>query len=414
MARFVGEQFLGAGALVASGGEPAALAAQLTDASRARLEAAVQEHRRADHRVWQAYLALLIGSGYYLLRCLVDLAIVRRPLFVPNLSSPGLAFLGASLLIVLSVKTMLPPVEPVPVGQATSVVLEKAAEVAANAADRVNQNRVNVDPDLWIRRSVAVACHVIVVAGLIWIGGRHFQSWHAGIGSAVLYLLLPYTARYTQELHHVLPAAFLVLAMAFYRWPLAAGLFMGLASALVYFPIMLFPAWFGFYRGKGARRFAIAFAVLLGSIVAYFWLDPTLRPYLQSAMFFPDWRAWDLSAQPVGEGLWTGLELRFYYRVPLFIGHLALVVGSAFWPSPKNLGHLIALSAALILGVQFWYADSGGIYVLWYLPLLILVTVRPNLSGRFAAELDSQRHPFRQLGNWLKHRFQRASHQPVA
>jgi len=410
-AQFASRQVLEAAGLACSGGDFRVLCTQLTDPGRARLDAAVHAQRVADHDIWRAYLALLIGSGYYLVRCLVDLAIARRPLFIPNLTSPGLAFLGTTLLIVLAVKTMLPPAEPVPDGKATSVILEKATAVAAGAADKMNRDRVDIDPELWLRRSTAIACHVLVVAGLVWIGARHFGSLHAGIGAAVLYLLLPYTARYTQELHHVLPAALMVAAFAAYRRPVVAGLILGLASASVYFPLMLFPVWFGFYRGKGARRFALAFGLVLVSILAYSWLDPTLRPYLQSAMSFPDWRAWDLSAKPVGEGLWTGLELHFAYRVPLFIVYVALVVGTCFWPSPKNLGQLIALSTALILGVQFWYADSGGIYVLWYLPLLILVTVRPNLSSRFAPDPDPGPNALQQLLAWIKHRFQKPSHQ---
>jgi hypothetical protein len=38
------------------------------------------------------------------------------------------------------------------------------------------------------------------------------------------------------------------------------------------------------------------------------------------------------------------------------------------------------VSAAVLIGVQFWYADRGGLYVLWYAPLLVLVVLRPSLS----------------------------------
>jgi hypothetical protein len=55
---------------------------------------------------------------------------------------------------------------------------------------------------------------------------------------------------------------------------------------------------------------------------------------------------------------------------------------TAFWPAPKNLAHVLALTAAVLIGIQFWYADQGGMYVLWYLPLLLLLVFRPNLSDR--------------------------------
>jgi hypothetical protein len=64
----------------------------------------------------------------------------------------------------------------------------------------------------------------------------------------------------------------------------------------------------------------------------------------------------------------------------VFVIFLALVASSALWLRPRNLAHLIALNAAIILSIQFWYADCGGIYILWYLPLLILLVCRPTLT----------------------------------
>ena len=57
-------------------------------------------------------------------------------------------------------------------------------------------------------------------------------------------------------------------------------------------------------------------------------------------------------------------------------------IATAFWPTPKNLAHVIALSAAVLIGIQFWYAEQGGIYVLWYLPFLLVLVFRPNLLDR--------------------------------
>jgi hypothetical protein len=34
-----------------------------------------------------------------------------------------------------------------------------------------------------------------------------------------------------------------------------------------------------------------------------------------------------------------------------------------------------------LIGIQFWRADNGGVYVLWYLPFLLLLAFRPNLSA---------------------------------
>src|SRR5207249_865875 len=80
------------------------------------------------------------------------------------------------------------------------------------------------------------------------------------------------------------------------------------------------------------------------------------------------------------ESFWTGVQ--WSYRIPVFIGYVAFVLATAFWPAPKDLAHLLALLAAVLIGLQLWYADHGGIYILWYLPLLLLLMFRPNLSDR--------------------------------
>jgi hypothetical protein len=76
--------------------------------------------------------------------------------------------------------------------------------------------------------------------------------------------------------------------------------------------------------------------------------------------------------------------------MPFFVLYVALVVAVTVWPNPKNLSHLIALSAALLLGIQFWHPDRGGVYVLWYLPLLLLMVFRPNLAAAEPPALEAR------------------------
>jgi hypothetical protein len=63
-----------------------------------------------------------------------------------------------------------------------------------------------------------------------------------------------------------------------------------------------------------------------------------------------------------------------------------MLVGLTIWPRRKSLAHVIPCSAALVIGTQFWY-QQGGVYVLWYLPLLLLVVFRPLMTNHFAPEL---------------------------
>jgi hypothetical protein len=83
-------------------------------------------------------------------------------------------------------------------------------------------------------------------------------------------------------------------------------------------------------------------------------------------------------------GAW-GQFWRPIYRFPILAAHICLSLSMALWPAHKNLGTLIAYSAALMLGTQFWHAHSGGLALAWYLPLLLLTTFRPNLEDRVAA-----------------------------
>jgi hypothetical protein len=109
------------------------------------------------------------------------------------------------------------------------------------------------------------------------------------------------------------------------------------------------------------------------------WLNDALPQPLAARWKLSAWQPW-LPASADMQGLWAGQSSHWAYRLPIFLVYIAFVGTTAFWPFPKNLGHVLALTAALLIGIQFWYADRGGVYILWYLPLLLLLIFRPNLS----------------------------------
>jgi hypothetical protein len=342
------------------------------------------------------YAWLLGGSGFFLIRCLIDLALVRRPALTPNLSLGGLAWLACALFVCLVSVAVRPRQENTALVGKRSPVTEEMESVgertAGNMAARVaGQGADGFDAGRWARVGLAILCHLAVVAGLIFIGYRHFQDGLAGMAAATFYLLLPYTAMFVGEWHHVLPVALLVWAVAVYRRPMLAGFFLGLAAGSMYFPLLVVPLWISFYWRRGAGRFAAAFALTAAATLAtsgfILWMQGELAGNVRSTLALADWQAWKA---PTSESIWQGIH--WAYRVPVFIAYSAFVITTAFWPAPKNLAHVLALSAAVLIGVQFWYADQGGVYVLWYLPLLLLLTFRPNLSDRrppvIAAEND--------------------------
>jgi hypothetical protein len=258
---------------------------------------------------------------------------------------------------------------------------------------------------------MAVLGHLAVIVGLIVIGRWHFHDAPAGMAAATFYLMLPYTALFVAQHHHVWPTALVIWAIVAYRMPTLSGAIMGLAVGTVYIPVVTLPIWISFYWKRGAGRFFMAcvFFMALGLALAglAFWLEGELQARIRDLLSLPAWQVWKA---PTTESFWTAVH--WAYRIPIFIAYAAFVLLTAFWPAPKNLAHVIALSAAAIIGIQFWYADQGGLYVLWYLPLLLLLIFRPNLEDRRPAPLQLETDWVSGLGRALRRLFHWLSRTP--
>jgi glycerol-3-phosphate acyltransferase PlsY len=347
----------------------------------------------------------------------LDLALVQRPALKPNLNLGGLAWMAGALFVSLvTVAVNRPDKHSDLVG--TDPVLAKKAEEGAErvVAHQAQVNQVEgFDTKFWVGRSLAILCHLVVCTGLFFVCRRHFQDTHAGMAAATFYLLLPYTAAHFGQWHHVWPMALVVWAVVAYRKPTVSGLLLGLAAGTVYFPALIFPAWLNFYRGRGVGRFTGAFLISCGLCLAatglLLWMDGDLRSSIVSLRSVSAWQPW-LEANPGMKGFWTGVPWASAYRLPVFVAYMALVGTMLFWPTPKNLAHVLALSAAAVIGVQFWYADQGGVYVLWYLPLLLLLLFRPNLSAHRPLPIDRDTDWLFRLGRFLVRIAARLVHLP--
>ena len=343
--------------------------------------------------LWVGYLWLLVGSAYLFCRCLADLALVQRPALSPNLSFGGLAWFAGALLVCLAAVAFRQAEPPSP-PSTTTVARPTDGPPAANGP--VGRETASValfrrwaDFPWWADAAAAVGCHLVVVLGLIAVGRWHFGDAQAGMAAATFYLLLPYTGLYVGQLHHVAPVALLVWTVALYRRPTLAGALLGVAAALTYVPALTLPIWLSFYRGRGMARFLVAFLLLLAAGLGGlgYLLDQAgdLEPLWRDTLAQTAWQPWKV---PHTEGFWTGVP--WAYRIPVFLAYLAFLSATMFWPAPKTLAHVLALSAAVLVGLQFWYADQGGVYVLWYLPLLLLLVFRPNLQDRQAPPIPPE------------------------
>ncbi|MFM7184831.1 MAG: hypothetical protein ACKO4Z_08690 [Planctomycetota bacterium] len=353
-------------------------------------------------------------SAALLARMLCDSMMVRRPMLEPNLSTGGLLFLGAALLVFLlaNVISTRPQRDDV-AGAATAARLEaRDAEVDVDQLARlgpgypllfllpqISTQRIFFAPDPSAEpadpgeagrrmvnettaRVMAIASQLAIVAGMVFVGWRHFENARLGIAAAVLYLLLPYTATMTGRVDHVLPGALVIWAIAAYRRPFVAGVLIGLAIGTIYYPVFLLPLWCSFYWERGVRRFALGVAVALACLVVALWFtspDTTVLLGQLRQMF-----GWIFPSEVSLEGFWALPSQDPVFRLPVLAGFVALMATLAIWPTPKNLGTLLSCTAVVLLGSQFWKAHNGGLFMAWYLPVLLLVVFRPNLENRVA------------------------------
>jgi hypothetical protein len=375
------------------------------------------------------YFWLFGASALVLVRLLLDPTMVRRPLLEPNLTIGGLTFIGCALFVFLMANVITSrvaqedlegprsadnlihrtvPDEGSPqseYGPGFSVVylLPNISTMTLREGGLhgvSGEQRISVY--VIAAKTVAILSHLAVVLGIVLIGHWHFNNLKMGIGAAVLYLVLPYTAQMTGRAPHVLPAALLVWAVVLYRRPVWAGAFIGLAIGAIYYPLFLLPLWTSFYLRRGALRFAMGVASTL-ALVAFslVFVSSDMGSFVvQLRDMFGLW--WPKMENL--EGVW-GLGWDPWYRITVIAAFVALSFGLALWPAQKNLGTLLSCSGAVMVAVQFWHGHGGGLYMAWYLPLLLLTVVRPNLEDRIAVSVlaegwfpkKRQRAPYRHI-----------------
>ena len=356
--------------------------------------------------IWLFSVGLLL-----LIRLLMDPGLKRRPVLEPNLSQGGLFFFAGSLFLILTANVILSEptnadlngaknaiklmkrevAEPVDIQQLRQrgpglqlffifpimSTFDHGGEILQTDADELG----NVSRYIVAAKILAIVTQSLIVLGLILFCYRNFNNLSVGVGTAAIYLMLPYTAMHTVNVMHSLPAALILWAAVCFRIPWLAGLLIGLATGVAYYPFFLLPLWASFYweRGWGKFLLLVAFGISLcigGSVLTS--VDSAgLVAQLRSMFGFWYPRMDDL------QGIWE-LGWSSWWRLPILVTFVALCFSFIGWPSEKNLGTLISYTAAIMVAVQFWHALDGGLHMAWYLPLLLLVIFRPNMSGRVA------------------------------
>lgn len=362
------------------------------------------------------YIWLFSVNALLLLRMLLDSSMVRRPMLEPNLLTGGLTFLMLSLLAFLTANVITgKPSETdlYAVQRAEHLSHREASDLELDTLDthgpgfsflflmpHISTRAIIADADLSdssaevvenaisvgnsvTAKVMAILCQFFIVLAILLISHRHFDNTPLGIAAATLYLLLPYTALWTGNVTHSLPAALILWAVLLYRYPFLSGILIGLGCGAIYYPFALLPLWLAYYWKRGVMRFSVGVALTLLLLVLTLVFTST-----DIAMFFGRLQQMFGLRLPAMDRLsgvwefWNG-----WYRVPILAAFAGLSISYAMWPVQKNLATLMSGSAALMLGVQFWHAHSGGLALAWYLPLFLLIVFRPNLEDRIATAM---------------------------
>jgi len=342
------------------------------------------------------YAWMLAVGGFFLLRLFLDPVMVRRPLLEPNLNAGGLTFTGASLLVFLIANVLsekpperlenkLPPQDAALLespGCAAFYYVATFCGTPQAPAERTGARweYPSTGVQVIISRVVTIAAMLALVVGMVVIGYRHFGNLQTGVAAASLFLLLPYTGQMFGRIDHMVPAAVLVWVVAAYRRPLPAGLLLGMAAALSFYPLFLFPLWCSFYWRRGLTRYLIGFAfALLAAVLGLVFLSDGFEALaVQLRQMFGA----TILAQDTGSGFWR--DFGWAGRIPVLAVFAVVSLSLGLWPAHKNLGTLLSCSAAVMLGAQYCQGHEGGLYMAWYLPLLVLTIFRPNLEDRVA------------------------------
>ena len=335
------------------------------------------------------YFWLFAISLAWLIRMLLDSTMTRRPLIAPNLTVGGLTFIGIALFVFLmaNVVSRQPIVDlemsgGVPNETPGKVVIQDRMDalLAYQQQQGPGYTLLTAIPE-FAQKVLIVLSHLGIVVGIVLVGHRHFANATNGIGAAMLYLMLPYTSQMTGRLDHSLPAALIVFATLFYRRPVVTGLLLGAAAGCIYYPLFLLPLWASFYFKRGLYRFVGSASVALLVMAIGLVSLPGSQGFLSDLQrmfgaFMPATTGllgiWDVSI-----GGWDSS-----FRIPVLAAFVVLSISLVFWPSPKNLGTLLSCTAAIMVACQFWHGYGGGLYMAWYLPVLLLTVFRPNLEDR--------------------------------
>ena len=224
-------------------------------------------------------------------------------------------------------------------------------------------------------RVTVTAFFIALLAG-IGVLGRRVGGWPLALGWVALCALgPPFLSGLCSG--RIIPTVFLVWAVVFVNRPAVAGALLGLSASSFFVAAFAIPLWLGWYwrTRRGAVPFLIAVAAVglgtFGVILACsnsptaveatktFLRETVLLQEGAKGMAGKDW------------GFWPSFPmLRSWLQPAVMSGFVVFCLALFLRPRIAGTRGLIALTAAVLIAVEFWKSFGPG-YLDWYFCLLV-------------------------------------------
>ena len=236
-------------------------------------------------------------------------------------------------------------------------------------------------PDPAAAHAAAIAFDLLTLIGLLVLGRRVRAGpagWTLGVALAYAWAANPYTLFVMQSnANDSAVAMLLVWALVGIASAPARGAFVALAAASKFSPAVLVPL---LVRAPAARRSNfIIYGATVGLVLVAAFLP-----------FVPDGGFREIYDRTVGFQLarespfsiWGQEDALAPLHTALKVAAALLTVAIAFVPRCRDTIQVAALAAAVVIAVQLVVTHWFYLYVVWFLPLVLVALLAPLAGGR--------------------------------
>jgi hypothetical protein len=243
-------------------------------------------------------------------------------------------------------------------------------------------------------QTVVLVFDLLAMLGL-YCFGRKYSDKTTGLLLSLAFALCPYVigiggAGGLQWTSHIVGIAFVVFALVFISRPAVAGLMLGLASGMLYYPAFLFALWLCYYVRTSTWREGVKFLTAFASVglaclvMILILVVPggeseglsSLGAFINDTVYFQQFSD-NYGRSPFS--FWGQYPHIAKWGKPIVgASYLLFCLLIGFVPGRMDMRRLVALTAAVLVGTQFTLSHGGGTYIGFYIAALIILLFGPS------------------------------------